>query len=143
MIRLAGSGIVGPNGVLEWETEAGPIHDASLLPNGNILFQRNWTEIVEMTPDKRIVWQYDAGKSNGNSGRHIEVHAFQRLDDGLTMIAESGSSRIIEVDRDGNLKRQVHLRVRHPDSHMEVRLARKLASGNYLVAQQGDGTVVE
>ena len=71
--RLA---IVAPDGSLEWEFKVGAIHDASLLPNGNILLQQGWTKIVEVTPDKKIVWEYDAGKLNGNAGRPVEVHAF-------------------------------------------------------------------
>ena len=85
--RLA---IVAPDGKLEWEIKVGAIHDAHVLPNGNILLQQGWTKIVEVTPDKQTVWEYDAAKMNGNDGKKVEVHAFQRLDDGATMIAESG-----------------------------------------------------
>src|SRR5690349_2025236 len=73
--RLA---VVAPDGSLEWEVEAGPIHDAWVLPNGNILFQKGWTKIVEVTPEKKVVWEYDAAM-NGNQGKRVEVHAFQRL----------------------------------------------------------------
>jgi len=64
------------------EMRAGPIHDAAVLPNGNILFQRDWTHILESTPDKKTVWEYDASQKNGNEGKHVEVHAFQRLENG-------------------------------------------------------------
>jgi len=138
--RLA---IVAPDGSLAWETKVGPIHDASALPNGNILYQQGWNRIVEATPDKRIVWEYDAAKSNGNEGKRLEVHAFQRLDGGLTMIVESGTARIIEVDHDGKLHHEIKLKTDHPDAHMDTRLARKIANGNYLVAQQNDGCVRE
>src|ERR1043166_4445455 len=79
--RLA---IVAPDGSIEWEMPAGPIHDASVLANGNILMQQGWNKIVEVTPDKKTVWEYDAAKSNGNEGKRLEVHAFQRLENGLT-----------------------------------------------------------
>src|SRR5262249_12393770 len=87
--RLA---IVAADGSLEWETRVGAIHDASVLPNGNILYQEGWNKIVEVTPDKKKVWEYDADSSNGNAGKRVEVHAFQRLDNGLTMIVESGTA---------------------------------------------------
>src|SRR5688500_14767201 len=74
--RLA---IVAPDGSLEWEMKVGAIHDASILPNGNVLFQQGWTRIVEVTPDKKTVWEYDSAKMNGNEGKRVEVHAFQRL----------------------------------------------------------------
>src|SRR4026207_1252330 len=73
--RLA---IVAPDGSLEWEMKVGAIHDAWVLPDGNILFQQGWTKIVEATPEKRIVWEYDAARMNGNEGKRVEVHAFQR-----------------------------------------------------------------
>ena len=136
--RLA---IVGADGKLEWEIKVGAIHDAHILPNGNILLQQGWTKIQEITPDKQVVWEYDAAKDN--AGQRIEVHAFQRLDNGLTMIAESGPSRIIEVDKDGAVKHEVKLKVEHRSAHSDTRLVRKLASGNYLVAHESDGFVRE
>jgi len=138
--RLA---IVAPDGSLEWEMKVGAIHDAWVLPNGNILLQQGWTRIVEVTPDKETVWEYDAGRMNGNEGKRVEVHAFQRLNNGLTMIVESGPARIIEVDRAGNIQHQVKLQVNHPSSHSDTRLVRKLANGHYLVAHESDGAVRE
>ena len=138
--RLA---IVAPDGSLEWEIKVGAIHDASLLPNGNILFQQGWTKVVEVTPDKKTVWEYDSAKSNGNDGKRVEVHAFQRLDDGLTMIAESGVARIIEVDTMGRIHRELKLKVNNPNPHSDTRLVRKIANGNYLVAHESDGVVRE
>src|SRR5256885_1978761 len=55
--RLA---IVGADGKLEWEIQVREIHDAQILASGNILLQQGWTNIQEVTPDKRVVWQYDA-----------------------------------------------------------------------------------
>jgi hypothetical protein len=62
---------------------------------------------------------------NGNQGKRVEVHAFQRLPKGLTMIAESGIGRIIEVDSDGRLHAEVKLK---PGGTQHTRMARKLAS---------------
>ena len=36
-------------------------------------------------------------EADGNKGKRVDVHAFRRLPNGLTMIAESGVGRIIEV----------------------------------------------
>ncbi len=77
------------------------------------------------------------------SGRPVEVHAFQRLANGATMIAESGPARIIEVDRDGVLLHEVALQVAEPHPHRDTRLVRKLDNGNYLVCHEGDGIVRE
>ncbi len=138
--RLA---IIAPDGGVEWEMKVGAIHDAWVLPNGNILLQQGWTKIVEVTPDKKTVWEYDAGKMNGNEGKRVEVHAFQRLDNGLTMIGESGPARIIEVDKDGKVQREIKLKVNHPNPHSDTRLVRKMANGHYLVAHESDGAVRE
>ena len=136
--------IIDEQGATEWEAEIGPLHDLHYLPNGHVLFQRNWTELIEVEPsDGKVVWRYDSANSPGNAGRRIEVHAFQRLDNGLTMIAESGASRIIEVDADGNVVHTVALQVSKPDAHRDTRLVRKLANGNYLVCHEGDGVVRE
>jgi hypothetical protein len=134
--------LINEKGDIEWQTPIRNIHDVSRLPNGNILFQTDWTEIVEMTPDQKIVWKYDAARQNGNEGKRVEVHAFQRLPNGLTMIVESGPARIIEVDADGKLHKEIPLKVEHPNPHTDTRLARKLANGHYLVAHEGDNQVV-
>jgi hypothetical protein len=135
--------IIAPDGAVEWEMKVGAIHDASVLPNGNILFQQGWTKIVEVTPDKKTVWEYDSGKMNGNEGQRVEVHAFQRLDNGRTMIVESGPARIIEVDAAGKIQHQIKLKVNKPNAHSDTRLVRKIANGNYLVAHESDGAVRE
>jgi outer membrane protein assembly factor BamB len=136
--------IVGEQGSLEWEMKIGPLHDLHLLPNGHILMQEGWTKIVEVDPaTKEVVWSYDAGKGHGNEGRRIEVHAFQRLPDGKTMIAESGSSRILEIDPQGNVTHEVKLQVKQPHPHRDTRLVRQLDNGHYLVCHEGDGRVCE
>jgi outer membrane protein assembly factor BamB len=136
--------IVGADGKTEWEYKIGPLHDLHVLPDGHVLFQDSWTHLLEVDPKtNKIVWQYDSAKQNGNAGKAVEVHAFQRLDDGLTMIAESGVSRIIEVDREGKIQRQIKLKVSKSDAHRDTRLVRKLENGNYLVCHEGDGIVRE
>ena len=136
--------LIAPDGAVRWERKIEQIHDLHRLPNGNILFPRTFTHLLEVDPKTdRVVWEYDAARSNGNEGRPVEVHAFQRLPDGSTMIVESGPARIIEVDRDGKLLRQIRLKVDRPSTHSDTRLARKLPSGNYLVCHERDGAVRE
>jgi|ERR1043165_1023093 hypothetical protein len=142
--------IVSAKGEIEWSHPIRAIHDAYLLPNGNILFQTDFQNILEMTPDKKTVWSYNAGKMNGNGptaenpkGRPVEVHAFQRLADGITMIVESGPARILEVDKDGKIVKELKLTVKHHSTHTDTRNVRKLANGHYLVAQASDAAVRE
>ena len=135
--------IIAPDGSVEWEMKVSAIHDAWVLPNRNILLQQGWTKSVEVTPDKQTVWEYDSGKMNGNDGKRVVVHAFQRLADGSTMIVESGPARIIEVDKAGKIQREVKLKVNNPSAHSDTRLVRKIANGHYLVAHESDGFVRE
>jgi hypothetical protein len=115
-------------------------HDIQFLANGNILFHDNWKTIVEMTLDKKVVWTYDSSKENGNQGKAVEVHAFQRLPNGFTMIAESGVGRILEVDKDGKIQAEIKLQ---PGGRQHTRMVRKLANGNYLVCAENPGVVTE
>lgn len=130
-------------GKLQWEIPVRDIHDLWILPNGNLLTQTNWTRVIELDRNQKVVWSYDSATMNGNAGKPVEVHAFQRLPDGLTLIAESGPGRIIEVDRAGKIQRQVKLRVGKPDAHRDTRLVRKLENGNYLVCHEGEAAVRE
>jgi len=136
--------IIDEKGVTDWEYPIGPLHDLHVLANGNLLFQDSWTHVIELERDsKMIVWQYDAKQSPGNEERKIEIHAFQRLTDGNTMIAESGRGRIIEVDPRGKIVKEIKLHIDHPHPHRDTRLARKLENGHYLVCHEGDGAVRE
>jgi hypothetical protein len=60
------------------------------------------------------------------------------------MIAESGPSRIIEVDRQGNIHHTLILKLDKPnDFHRDTRRVHILDNSNFLVAHEGDGTVRE
>jgi hypothetical protein len=128
---------------LQWEIPLRDIHDLWVLPNDHILTQTNWTRVIELDAKQNVIWSYDAATMNGNAGKRVEVHAFQRLPNGRTMIAESGPGRIIEVDRKGRIHREVKLKIDKPDPHRDTRLVRKLANGHYLVCHEGDAAVRE
>ena len=136
--------IIDENGKTAWEHKIGPLHDLHVLENGHLLFQTNWTHIVELDPKtNQVVWEYEAKHSPGHENRKIEVHAFQRLKNGHTMIVESGSTRILEVDTDGKIVKEVPLKVQKPHPHKDTRLVRKLENGHYLVCHEADGLVRE
>jgi hypothetical protein len=142
--------IVSKTGDIEWAYPQGASHDAQLLASGNILFQTDYQHIVEVSPEKKVVWSYDSSKMNGNGptaenpkGRPVQVHAIQRLADGNTMIVESGPSRILEVDKDGKIAKEIKLTVKNHSTHSDTRNGRKLDNGHYLMAHESDGTVRE
>lgn len=134
--------VIRPDGSLERQEKVDSIHNAQLLPNGNLLFQQGgWNHLIEKSAEGKVVWEYDAGKAN--PGKAVEIHAFQRLDDGNTMVVESGIGRIIELTPEGGIAKEIKLRVSHNVTHSDTRMVTKLASGNYLAAQEADGVVKE
>lgn len=133
---------VNADGSVVWKVACGAIHDLHLLPSGHLLYQDGWTHIIELDQSRQKVWEYDA-TSNGNSNKKIEVHAFQRLANGDTMIVESGPARILEVDNDGVIQKEIALVIETPSHHSDTRNVRKTAAGTYLVAHEKDGVVRE
>src|SRR5206468_2662065 len=86
--------IMNAGGEIEWEVPCNYVcHDIAMLPNGNVILPTSNTTIVEMTPDKKIVWNHESRPKPPYAGP-VEIHAFQRLKNGLTMVAETGNLRI-------------------------------------------------
>jgi hypothetical protein len=135
--------IVDSKGKVEWEypVPANSMHDIQLLPNGNILFH-NGVTVQEVSKDKQVVWEYTSKPKEGYAGR-VTVHSFERLPNGLTMIAESGNCRLIEVDKDGKIVHEIPLTVDKPSVGSDTRLVRSVPGGGYLVAHEADGKVRE
>lgn len=139
--------ICDAKGEVLWKMEtAGPArghtghHDVHLLPNGNILFHDTWTKTQEITLGKDVVWEYESKEANGNAGKKVDVHAFARLENGDTVIVESGVGRIIHVDKDGKITKEVPL---GKDGRQKTRLMTLIGNGNYLVAAERPGVVTE
>ena len=105
-------------------------HEIQMLDNGNILFHDDWDTVKEMKLDGTVVWSYKSSN----------VHAFTRLADGNTMIAESGSGRILLVNKAGKVVSATPL---GKDGRGSTRQAEVLANGTYLVCAEGPGTVTE
>lgn len=136
--------IIGEDGRTQWERKIGPLHDLHVLKNGNVLLQDSWTHVVEVDPKTdRVVWEYEATKAPGNSGRRIEIHAFQRLPNGNTMVVESGRTRILELNASNEIVSWIPMKVENPSPHRDTRLVRCLKNGNYLACHEGDGAVRE
>jgi len=135
--------IVNAKGQIEWEAPCNYMaHELTLLPNGNFLINNTASTVIEMTPDKKIVWQYEGKPVAPYTGK-VEIHACQRLANGLTMIAETGNKRIIEVDAQNKIVHQIPLTIDKPSSHSDTRMVRKLDNGHYLACHENDGVVRE
>ncbi|NQT11621.1 MAG: hypothetical protein HQ582_02660 [Planctomycetes bacterium] len=127
--------LVDKSGKITWQVPALRPQDVWILPSGNVLFT-HVKGVKEVTRKKDVVWEYETAPEN-------EIHACQPLPDGTVMIAESGPMRIIEVNRQGKITKTVKLTTQTTHTHAQMRGARKLAGGNYLVGQYGDGVVRE
>ncbi|MEZ6056486.1 MAG: PQQ-binding-like beta-propeller repeat protein [Planctomycetaceae bacterium] len=132
------------DGEVEWSIQGfGPVHRIQQLTDGHLLTQKNFQHLVELDEEQSVVWEYNSSKQNGNDGKRVEVHAFQRLADGNTMIVENGIGRIIEVDRDGKIVHELKYQVKQLNAHRDVRQGRKLENGHYLLCHEADGRVTE
>ena len=115
-------------------------HDVHMLKNGNILYHDDWTRIKEISLNLEKKWQYDSGKSNGNHGKRVDVHAFARLENGNTRIVESKIGRVIEVNTTGDL---IHTFPLKPGGTTSTRWARSTDSGTILICSEQPGVVTE
>ncbi|QDT11752.1 hypothetical protein [Planctomycetes bacterium K23_9] len=121
------TGIIDEEGNEKWDSGRASARDGWILENGNALIA--WKEIVqELTPAKEVVFEYKLGKPNK------EIGTVQRLPNGNTLITELGKKpRLLEVDQSGQTKVEFPLKPETKNAHMQTRMARKLANGNYLV----------
>jgi len=113
-----------------------------VLPNGNILLAISNGDdypggaVLELTRDGKTIFEFKGTKS--------EVNTAQALANGNIMLTEAGEKpRLLEVNRQGAIQVEVPLSCQTTNHHMESRMARKLANGNYLVPQLLDKVVRE
>ena len=123
------------NGKLVWEHDAPNSNDLWALPNGNLLFTTG-NGVLEMTRQNDTVFHYSSGSS---------IFACQRLKNGNTFVAESDSGRLLEIAPDGKIVKTLCIL---PEGVADagsafMRNARRLDSGNYLVAHYKDQCVKE
>ena len=121
------TGIINEEGQEEWDSGRPAARDGYVLSNGNVLIA--WTEEAkEFQRDKKMVWSYK------KSAENKELGTVERLETGHTLITELGPKpRLIEVDQQGKIVVEFPLQPETDNAHMQTRMARKLASGSYLV----------
>jgi outer membrane protein assembly factor BamB len=129
------------DGRILWRYPAGS-RDGWVLPNGNILLAVSKGDeypggaVVELTREGKKEFEF--------KGTQSEVNTAQALSNGNIMLTEAGDyPRILEVNRRGGIVIKVPLSCQTTNHHMESRMARKLANGNYLVPQLLDKVVRE
>lgn len=121
-------------GTVVWEYPADTARDVWLLPNGNVLFpysvsnglNQAETGAMEVTPDKRIVWQF---KTTG------QVYSCQRMSDGNTLVGATEQGKVLIVNPDGEVVKSFAIK-NAAAGHSSMRNVRALANGHFLVAEE-------
>ena len=116
--------------------------DGWVLPEGRVLLALNKSEkypggaAAVVSRDGEIVFAV--------KGTQSEVNTVQDLGNGAILFTEAGDKpRIIEVDRQGEVRIEVPIKAQTKDHHLQTRMTRKLPNGNYLVPQLLDKVVRE
>ena len=126
--------IISKTGKVEWEYPAENCNDVWILPGGNLLFNTG-KGVKEVNRKKEIIFSYESNS---------EIYACQRLSNGNTFIGECNSGRLLEVNQQGKIVKEIKLLPDGTDGgHFYMRNARKLNNGHYLVAHYGLDKVCE
>jgi len=116
----------------------GEISDATLLPNGHILFAHQHG-VTEITADKQVVWNYDAPANT-------EIHTAQPFGTNSVWFIQNGDpAQFIVINKtSGLVEKEFVLPVASPkNTHGQFRHARLTDAGTLLVAHMDLGKVVE
>lgn len=116
--------------------------DGWVLPSGNVLLALSKSKdypgggVVEVNRDGKILFSFQ--------GTQAEVNTVQPLGDGKVLLTEAGPKpRLLEINPEGKILVEVALDAQTKDIHLQTRMSRKLANGNYLVPQLLDRVVRE
>ena len=129
--------VVAADGKIEWEFACQHPQDCWVLRDGHLLFCHTHGA-MEKTREGRTIWEYVAAPDT-------EVHSCQPLPDGNVLIVENGPCRLIEVDRMGNIAKEIKL-TPPPTTvkvHDQFRGVRKTMDGHYFVSRKGEHVVEE
>jgi hypothetical protein len=132
-VLVGGSGrlfILTPDGKIAWQHKAALVHDAWMLPTGNILYA-DGQSVTEVTVDHKVVFQYKSQEQQGGG-----AYACQRLPNGNTLIGENSTGRILEVDPAGKILFQLQTTPATRGAHHNMRMVSKLDNGNYLAGHE-------
>jgi outer membrane protein assembly factor BamB len=129
--------VLSPAGGVLWEYPTKLTHDVWMLPSGNVLFADGET-VTEVTREKQVVFQYRAAEQTGGG-----TYACQRLADGKTFVGENSTGRLLELDQHGKVAFTLQTSPFQVGQHHNMRMARKLGNGNYLVCHSGARLVKE
>ncbi|MES2920619.1 MAG: hypothetical protein V4819_03685 [Verrucomicrobiota bacterium] len=134
------------DGKVIWTYATGPrpeLDDIWMMSNGNILFSR-MQYVAVITPDKKVLWRYDAVTSK--DAKQTEIHACQPIGLDKVMFVENGLPPKLKVINIKTGVVEVDHVLPHEESrgvHGQFRRARVTAQGTYLISFLGLDRVVE
>jgi hypothetical protein len=123
--------ILNPLGTVYWQQPAQLTHDVWMLTNGNVLFADGAT-VTEVTLEHKTVFQYKPAEQKGGG-----AFSCQRLVNGRTLVGENSTGRVLELDAAGQIVFTLQTTPSKLGEHHNMRMARKLDNGNYLVCHSG------
>ena len=133
--------IVAEDGSVEW-IYPHSTRDGWVLPDGHMLLALSQSK---QHPGGAVVEVDRTGKIHFEvKGTQSEVNTAQRLANGNTMLTEAGPTpRVIEVNPAGKIVVEFPIRCQLTNFHMQTRMTRKLANGNFLIPHLLDKVVRE
>lgn len=139
-----GNGIVmvDESDSIVWKSEL-PASDVWVLKSGNLLAAIYPCEafpkggVCEFDQEsKEIVWKYQ--------GQQKEISTVQQIGEDEYLVAELGDQpRAIVINREADVLREMPLQCQKSNAHMQTRMLRLLANGNYLAPHLLDFAVKE
>jgi outer membrane protein assembly factor BamB len=133
--------IVGGDDTVTWRYPKST-RDGWVLPDGRLLLAVSKGKeypggaVVEVDREGRVHFEY--------RGTQSEVNTVQPLPNGNLVLTEAGKKpRLLEVDRGGKTVVEIPIQCQLTNHHMQSRMSRKLANGNYLVPQLLDRSLRE
>lgn len=134
--------IIGEDNSVQWKMEL-PCSDGWVLPEGSVVLAvypcREYPKggVVEVNRDtNEIVFTYQ--------GQQKEISTAQPLGNGLFLVAELGPEpRAIVIDRQAKIVSSMPLQCQKENAHMQTRMLRRLANGDYIAPHLLDFAVKE
>jgi hypothetical protein len=117
--------------------EMAELGDASMRPNGNIVFSRK-TGAAEVTPAKTVVWNYDAPPGT-------EIHSIEPIgNDRVLMVinAVPATAKLINIQT-GVTEKEVTLPTGKKGAHLQFRRVRMTPAGTLLASHLDSNVVAE
>jgi hypothetical protein len=128
------------DGKVAWSytnSKHGELGDCTRLSNGDIVFSRQFGA-SEVTPDKRIVWNYDAPAGT-------EIHTAYPMGKKRVLIMQNGNPAklLILRKRDNHVELELVIPTKSTSTHAQFRHVRPTRAGTFLVAHMDFGRVDE